>query len=103
MERMDEPEVIEVDPQTLHLPPARAAGADPAKLQRQISKYGRAVDGMPKIFVYRCADGALQIYDGVTRATRVAKFLPGQAVEVEVIGDLRTNGRKLPTIGERLP
>ncbi len=41
---------------------------------------------MPRLFVFRASDGALVIYDGVTRATRVAKLLPGQTVSVEVIG-----------------
>jgi hypothetical protein len=28
------------------------------------------------------------IYDGVTRATRIAKLLPGATIRVEVVGDL---------------
>ena len=69
---MSEPAYLEVDPRTLHLPPSRASGADPVKLQRQIAMYGTSVDGMPALWVYRGSDGALMIYDGVTRATRVA-------------------------------
>ena len=69
---MSESESLEVDPRTLHLPPSRASGADPVKLQRQIAVYGTSVDGMPALWVYRGSDGALMIYDGVTRATRVA-------------------------------
>ena len=59
--------------------------------------------GMPHVVVYRAIDGELVIYDGVMRATRVAKLLPGQTVPVEVIGDLSSPGRSHPTVGERLP
>jgi hypothetical protein len=58
-------------------------GADPGKLQRQIAAYGRATSGMPRLLVFRASDGELVIYDGVTRATRVAKLLPKVTVEVE--------------------
>lgn len=34
-------------------------------------------------------DGVLELVDGVTRATRVAKLLPGTTIRVEVIGKLR--------------
>ena len=37
----------------------------------------------------QAADGVLVVYDGVTRATRVAKLAPGTLVRVEVIGKLR--------------
>ena len=58
---------------------------------------------MPPPFVYRAADGELVISDGVTRATRVAKLLPGTPIRVEVIGDLAVPGAAMPTIGDRLP
>jgi hypothetical protein len=58
---------------------------------------------MPLLLVYRGADGALMISDGVTRATRVAKLLPGVTVQVEVIGDLKATLAHLPTVGDRLP
>jgi hypothetical protein len=96
---MSEPAYLEVDPSTLHLPPSRASGADPVKLQRQIAMYGTSIDGMPALWVYRGSDGALMIYDGVTRATRVATLLPGTPVRVEVIGDLTTPCGHLPTVG----
>ncbi len=41
---------------------------------------------MPPIFVYEDADGVLEISEGVTRATRIAKLLPGETVPVIVIG-----------------
>jgi hypothetical protein len=96
-------EYLEVDPHTLRLPPPRSAGADSAKLQRQIAQYGYSTAGMPHLVVYRAVDGELVIYDGVTRATRVAKLLPGQTVPVEIIGDLASPGSSYPTVGERLP
>ena len=43
------------------------------------------------------------ISNGVTRATRVAKLLPGESVRVEVIGDLKIPVGHYPTVGERLP
>jgi hypothetical protein len=103
MRRMGSTEVLDVDPRTLRLPPARASGADPVKLQRQIAKHGKSTAGMPPLWVYRCSDGELQINDGVTRATRVAKLLPGQTVTVEVVGSLNSPGAKFPTVEEKLP
>jgi hypothetical protein len=58
---------------------------------------------MPTLEVYRGTDGELVVYDGVTRATRVAKYLPGQKVRVEVIDELLTPVGHLPTVGEKLP
>ena len=85
---MDDSEFLDVDPRILHLPNSRRFGADPGKLQRQIARFGKSVVGMPAIWVYRGSDGAFLISNGVTRATRVAKLLPGQTVQVEVIGTL---------------
>jgi hypothetical protein len=55
------------------------------------------------IEVSRGADGALMINNGVTRATRVAKLLPGTLVRVEVIDDLKKAVGHLPTIGDLFP
>ncbi|MCI0362048.1 MAG: hypothetical protein L0211_26495 [Planctomycetaceae bacterium] len=96
-------EQLDVDPRTLRLPPSRLSGADPAKLQRQLARFGKSVVGMPPLFVMRATDGELVIYDGVTRAVRVAKLLPGQLVAVEVIGTFRTPAAFLPTVGDVLP
>jgi hypothetical protein len=95
-------EFLEVDPATLHLPGSRRDGADLKKLQRQIARHGRSTDGMPPLEVKRGSDGELVIFDGVTRATRVAKFLPGTAIVVEVTGTLRSPVGGLPTVGEKL-
>jgi hypothetical protein len=94
---------VDVDPSTLHLPPSRASGPDPFKLARQIAQYGSSIEGMPAPWVYRGADGALMIYDGVTRASRVAKLLPGTFIQVEVVGDLPAACGQLPTIGDYVP
>jgi hypothetical protein len=100
---MSASEYLDVDPRTLRLPPSRSSGADPAKLQRQLARHGNSTAGMPRLVVYRASDGELVIYDGVTRATRVAKLLPGQTVSVEVIGDLLSPARQFPRVGDRLP
>lgn len=93
-----------MDPRALHLPPSRASGADPIKLTRQLSKHGLSTAGMPRLVVSPDGSGRLQILDGATRATRVAKWLPGQTVPVEVIEEKPGEDYStLPTIGERLP
>jgi hypothetical protein len=100
---MEGPEYLDVDPRTLRLPPARSSGADPVKLARQIAHDGDSLAGMPRLVVYRASDGEPVIYDGVTRATRIATLLPGQRVPVEVIGALTSPGNPHPTVGDRLP
>ncbi|HYV38634.1 MAG TPA: hypothetical protein VE988_23315 [Gemmataceae bacterium] len=100
---MKPPEFLDVDPRTLHLPWSRRDGADPLKLSRQISQHGKSTVGMQPPTVYRSADGELVLNDGVTRATRVAKLLPGTLIRVEVIGKLKQRGASTPTVGERLP
>jgi hypothetical protein len=69
--------VIQVDPAELHVPPSRSQGADPGKLARQIAKFGLTTTGMPPLELVRGKDGRFRFNDGVTRATRVAKRLPG--------------------------
>jgi hypothetical protein len=95
-------ELLQVDPASLHLPGSRSEGADPAKLQRQLARHGISVDGMPPLEVKRGSDGELVIYNGVTRATRVAKYLPGTLVTVEVTGRLKRPVGRLPKVGEKL-
>jgi hypothetical protein len=96
-------EFLNVDPAALHVPPSRASGAAPARLQRQIARYGDSLAGMPPPLVYRGDDDALMIYDGATRATRAAKFQPGVAITVEVVGELAAPCGHLPTVGGKLP
>jgi hypothetical protein len=95
-------EFVQVDPATLHLPSSRREGADPVKLQRQVAKHGTSIDGMPPPEVKRGSDGELVIYDGVTRATRVAKLLLGTPITVEVTGKLTIAVGGLPTVGDKL-
>jgi hypothetical protein len=72
---------LDVDPRTLRLPTSRRSGADPFKLQRQIAQFGTATRGMPPLEVSRGSDGELVINSGVTRATRMARLLPGTLAE----------------------
>lgn len=99
---MGDREFLEVDPASLHLPGGRRDGADPVKLHRQSARYGHSVAGMPPLEVSRGTDGGLVINDGVTRATRAAKYLPGHLVTVEVTGTLPVAVGGLPTVKERL-
>lgn len=77
---------LDVDPRELRVPPSRRSGADPVKLQRQTAQFGASSAGMPTVVAYEAADGVLVLYNGVTRATRIAKLAPGTLVRVEVIG-----------------
>jgi hypothetical protein len=58
---------------------------------------------MPPLLVSRGSDGELVLNDGVTRATRVAKLLPGVTVRVEVIDDLPIPVGSYPSVGDLLP
>jgi hypothetical protein len=90
----------DVDPAELRLPPSRLSGADPYKLQRQIARFSKFTAGMPPVWVYEGSDGVLEIVNGVTRATRIAKLAPGTTIRVEVIGHLRRPRGHFPKIGD---
>jgi hypothetical protein len=92
----------DVDPAELRLPSSRSSGADPVKLQQQIAKHGTSIAGMPPLLAYEGSDGILELYDGVTRATRVAKLLPGTAVKVEVIRKLKRPKASNRRVGDAL-
>lgn len=92
---------IEIDPRELRVPSSRE-GADPIKLARQIVRFGASDSGMPAIVAYEGIDGHFLIYNGVTRATRIAKLAPGRLVRVEVIGRLRRAYGPDPKIGDLL-
>src|SRR5262249_6420224 len=92
----------DVDPAELRLPSSRSGGADPVKLQRQIAKHGTSTVGMPPLLAYEGSDGVLELSDGVTRATRVAKLLPGTTVRVEVLGKLKRPKAGNHRIGDAL-
>ncbi|MEK6261991.1 MAG: hypothetical protein AABP62_25615 [Planctomycetota bacterium] len=91
----------DVDPRELRVLSSRP-NADPLKLARQIARFGASVVGMPPIVAYEGTDGVLVIYNGVTRATRIAKLAPGVLVRVEVIGRLRRAYGPEPKIGDVL-
>ena len=92
----------DVDPAELRLPSSRLSGAGPYKLQRQIAQHGTSITGMPPLLAYEGADGVLELVDGVTRATRIAKLLPGTKVRVEVLGKLRGPKAQNRRIGDAL-
>jgi len=92
----------DVDPAELRLPPSRLSGADPYKLQRQIIRFGGSTTDMTPVWVYEGWDGVLEIINGATRATRVAKLAPGKKIRVEVIGTLRRPRAQNPKVGDRL-
>ncbi|HVK10557.1 MAG TPA: hypothetical protein VM597_17455 [Gemmataceae bacterium] len=96
------PDFRDVDPRELRVPSSRQV-ADPVKLQRQIARFGASTAGMPPIETYEGSDGVLVIYNGVTRATRIAKLAPGTLVPVEVMGRLRRAYGSNPKIGDTLP
>ncbi len=95
-------EFLEVDPAELHLPGGRREGANFLKLQRQFSRYGTSSEGMPPLKVSRGNDGKFVINDGVTRATRIARYAPHTTVLVEVIDELNVPVGNLPTVRETL-
>jgi hypothetical protein len=96
-------DIRDVDPRESRVPGSRRSGADPVKLQRQIARFGASSAGMPPLVVYEGSDGVLVVYNGVTRATRVAKLVPGTLVRVDVIGRLRRAYGPDPKIGDLLP
>ncbi len=58
---------------------------------------------MPAPWVYEASDGVLVLYNGVTRATRIAKLAPGATIRVEVVGKLRRAYAGEPKIGDQVP
>ncbi len=57
---------------------------------------------MPPILVYEDPDGLLEVSDGVTRASRIAKLTPGQTVPIVVIGRYRRSRVGSPCVRDRL-
>jgi hypothetical protein len=49
------------------------------------------------------ADGVLVLYNGITRATRIARLAPGATIRVEVVGKLRRAYAGEPRIGDVTP
>jgi hypothetical protein len=77
-------------------PPNRA-------VQRTRPVAAASTSGMPPPWVYRGWDGALMIYSGVTRATRVARLAPGTTITVEVVREAKVPPGHLPKIGDLIP
>jgi hypothetical protein len=92
-----------IDPRVLRAPSSRPSGADPQKLARQIALFGASQAGMPPPEVYEGLDGFFTVYNGVTRATRIAKLSPGTLIQIEVMGKLARRFGKDPSIGDLLP
>jgi hypothetical protein len=80
-----------------------ARGPTPASSQGRSPLFGRAATGMPPPWVYEASDGVLVLYNGVTRATRIARLAPGVLIRVEVIGKLPRAFAGDPKIGDVLP
>jgi hypothetical protein len=95
-------DVRDVDPRELRLP-SRRSGPDPCKLQPQIARFGASSAGMPTPSVYEAADGALVVYNGLTRASRISRLAPGTTIRVEVVRKLRRAYAGEPKIGDYVP
>ena len=97
-------EFLTLDPRRLRLPPSLGSTVCTVKLQRQIARHGRSLQGMPPLLVYRGTDGELMITDGVTRATRAGETLSGPD---SACGSSRQFAvcpfGSLPTVEEKLP
>jgi hypothetical protein len=52
--------------------------------------------------VYEGSDGALVLYDGVTRSERIARVSPESLVRVEIIGQLRKGYLTAKKVGDLL-
>jgi hypothetical protein len=72
-------------------------------LIRQIALFGCSSAGMPPPWAYEGADGVLMLYNGLTRATRMAKLALGTLIRIEVVGKLPKAFAGEPTIGDLLP
>jgi hypothetical protein len=57
---------------------------------------------MPPVFVYEDPDGLLEIFEGVTRASRLAKRNPQQLLPVVIIGSYRRSRAGSGTVNDRL-
>ena len=78
----------------------------PGPLQAPTSRSpdsGHRPRGCPPPWVYEASDGVLVLYNGVTRATRIAKLAPGATIRVEVVGKLRRAYAGEPKIGDHVP
>ena len=82
------PDIRYVNPGILRLPPEREGGADNFKLTSQCYDFGDSTEDMPPVLAIEGANGELQLYDGVTRATRAYMTNIYRDITVEVTGVL---------------
>jgi hypothetical protein len=68
-----------------------------------VHRAAKLLRNLPPPWVYEGTDGVLVLYNGVTRATRIAKIAPGTLIRVEVIGVLPKAFHGDPKIGDVLP
>ena len=97
------PRFLHVDPRTLLLTSGRRTGADPTKLLFQKSRFGASDVGMKPPIVYEAPSGELVLYDGVTRAARIAELAPGRPLLVEHAGPTRLPRGPHVRLGDTLP
>jgi len=96
------PQRREVDPGDLRLPSVgQAASTLGSGIRRSVRQFVARRDDLPPILVHEDPDGVLEITDGVTRATRVAKLTPGEPVPVVVIGRYRRSRASSPRVRDR--
>lgn len=81
--------------------PTGGRGARVTWKTRQICELGSSVAGMPPMLVHEDPDGVLEVTDGVTRATRIAKLAAGETVPVVVIGRYRRSRADSPRVRDR--
>lgn len=87
----------------LHVPPERADGADPIKLQDQFNEYRNDLSEIPPLEAVEAAGGALVAMNGVTRAARSHMVDPERAVPVIVTSSYpNAEVSHLPTIEQLL-
>jgi hypothetical protein len=91
-----------IPPNSGFLPPASRGRTHTNFIGKSICSEHLSIDGMPPVLVYEGSDGFLEIFDGVTRATRIAKFSPGVEIVVEIIGKLRQPRAHYPRVGDRI-
>jgi hypothetical protein len=94
---------IWIDPLTLYLPQSRRDGPDLFKYQMQVARFGASMVGMPPPVCYRGIDGTIVIREGVTRAARVAKLLPGTLLQIEIDDDKSKSYANYTMLKDKLP
>lgn len=83
-------------------PLAHKGRTQPSSNARSLGSVGRQ-PGCPRPGSTRLRTGYSWCYNGVTRATRIAKLAPGSLIRVEVVGKLRRACAGYPKIGDVLP